>query len=469
MTVRYLDNVNGHDGNNGSLAGPYGTLQKAIDCTPAGDVLAIKGGDSERPYLLEADGPGVGGTVSGTTITRSSGTWTPDLEVGKRAFFIVGQSDGYGHKITANTSTTLTLVRAPSGGDGSYTVVIGDQDKTSIDLDNSGNLQANKPVVIKGYKSSFDESGFVSDMDCGGAHYQSPLDAYINGIDETKWVGVDACNLVGNVFEVDGDFIMVHNFYLHNTSGATNKNILNFSSTPKGIFFIHCAFDDAYKVMDSFADFLVFVDCFIGSSMAAAPMPLQGNGVIIDRCVIDCPAYCSVGGTGGFGVVLNSILTEQLWGVSFGGGSIYGTGNTFYNNTEAAIRVNNASSLAAFYNNIFMLADKTNDYGVKIESSGGAFVGDYNCWSALDGQLVNFGTNLYSGGAVPQAGKSALQIDPGFVNAVGGDFKPRHKDVLRGGVPDVSGNSRQMGAVSQAYQFADRARTSNAGRLRILK
>jgi len=69
----------------------------------------------------------------------------------------------------------------------------------------------------------------------------------------------------------------------------------------------------------------------------------------------------------------------------------------------------------------------------------------------------------------PVLGDNSIEQDPDFVNAAGGDFRPRNPLLLRGGEPDVAGTVTQMGAKMKRYEFAQRGRMANIGRLGIIK
>jgi len=64
---------------------------------------------------------------------------------------------------------------------------------------------------------------------------------------------------------------------------------------------------------------------------------------------------------------------------------------------------------------------------------------------------------------------STKDINPQLVDAANGDFRPLNPDVLRGGRPDIAGNPGQIGMVIQKYQFTQRARQVNRGRLAIIR
>jgi hypothetical protein len=103
-------------------------------------------------------------------------------------------------------------------------------------------------------------------------------------------------------------------------------------------------------------------------------------------------------------------------------------------------------------NNIIYFARPETDIPV---SSPRISYEDYNCTNAA----VNVLTGVHSlNGTEPQ-----------FVDAPGGNFRPRNPLVLRGGRPDLAGNPGQIGAVEGKYQFISKARVFNPGRLAIIR
>jgi len=124
--------------------------------------------------------------------------------------------------------------------------------------------------------------------------------------------------------------------------------------------------------------------------------------------------------------------------------------NVFYQQTSESIRAEQGALVAV--NNIFY---STVENYVPIHRTGGII--HYEDFNA---------TNKSSG----LTGLNSLHnVDPLFVNPSVYDFRPRNPLVLRGGMPDLAGNPTQIGAILQKYQFANRARSANLGRLSIFR
>ena len=124
--------------------------------------------------------------------------------------------------------------------------------------------------------------------------------------------------------------------------------------------------------------------------------------------------------------------------------------NVFYQQTSESIRAEQGALVAV--NNIFY---STVENYVPIYRTGGII--HYEDFNA---------TNKSSG----LTGLNSLHnVDPLFVNPSVYDFRPRNPLVLRGGMPDLAGNPTQIGAILQKYQFANRARSANLGRLSIFR
>jgi hypothetical protein len=130
------------------------------------------------------------------------------------------------------------------------------------------------------------------------------------------------------------------------------------------------------------------------------------------------------------------------------GNTLYRTdGDGIFTGTETA-------TMFVAYNNIIK---GTASYKGIWRKAGSCLL-DYNC-------LHGWGTN-YDGCS---AGPNDINVDPQFVDAGNGDFRPRNPAVLRGGKPDIADNPTQMGVVQQKYQFAERAKTTNRARLQIIR
>jgi hypothetical protein len=69
----------------------------------------------------------------------------------------------------------------------------------------------------------------------------------------------------------------------------------------------------------------------------------------------------------------------------------------------------------------------------------------------------------------PYSGENGLNVNPQFASAAGNDFRPTNPLVLRAGCPDFADNPAQIGAILQKYQFTNRSKAANPGRISIFK
>jgi hypothetical protein len=137
--------------------------------------------------------------------------------------------------------------------------------------------------------------------------------------------------------------------------------------------------------------------------------------------------------------------------------------NCVFYDIDDCVKLNDPESRLIQYNNIFIL--HTAASGKVIDRVYGAIkYSDYSCAWAIDGAPSASGR--WGGGGKPE---NAMEENPQFVDAASGNFRPRNPNVLRGGKPDVADNATEMGAFLQKYQFAQRAKMANLGRLQTMR
>jgi len=359
-------------------------------------------------------------------------------------------------------------VKAGSG----YTITGG-----ALTVSGSGTLDNNAHIVFKAYKTTYNNTTLVSDMDSGQPYYGGALDAYkmLNGLSaymenpNAEWGDIDCDGRAQDILYADNkDNIHFFNFRFHNTSRGTGCDILSVNNTPQGWTFGNCIFDDADHAMNDTLGQSLFIDCcftdFVGENLYLGGGYLMG----LERCVLKIAS-------GQWGVKVSAqdaLINGCLFVNGLGGISLQGvkriniTSNTFYMQTQESILVNSSASVASVHNNIAYLAAADDNFVECLASFGSLGFCDYNCvWSAEG--IVATPFNLNNAPAFPNS--VLIEQDPQFVDAANGDFRPRNPAVLRGGMPDPKGDATQIGAVLQKYQFANRARTLNAGRLQIFR
>ena len=339
-----------------------------------------------------------------------------------------------------------------------------DQIAESLSPTGSGDVALNIRLTVKGFNTT------PGDMDLGGAYYQSGLDAYLSGIDSDCIVDIDGNGSAFSIIQIDAkENIEFSNLYFHNTDTLLGNHCVYVKNQSNGLLFDRCFFDAAYRAVAGLDNAYAPVDgalvrnCYGGSNHAkSSHIRLTG---VLNFFVRNVWNGCGgqVEGSGGF----FGNLAVGGANAFTGNGSVYVKNNTAYN-CDNAIFVHNANALAIVRNNI--LAPNQSGRAIKINTDGGTVRNDYNCiWGADGNQLATPFESAKSGGTVPVLGDHSIEVDPDFVDAANGDFRPRNRSVLRGGEPDTVGDPIQMGVILQKYQFAQRGRLVNFGRLGIIR
>ncbi len=109
--------------------------------------------------------------------------------------------------------------------------------------------------------------------------------------------------------------------------------------------------------------------------------------------------------------------------------------------------------------------------GICITSDGASVLyNDYDCYIDTNGNILADPVETgYTNGTPPALGVHSLEVDPQFVDAAGGDFRPCNTQVLRGGMPILAGDSVHIGAITRGGQLAIRGRMTNLGRFGIIR
>jgi len=155
-------------------------------------------------------------------------------------------------------------------------------------------------------------------------------------------------------------------------------------------------------------------DCYIHDCLTSGINIGNNNNVSVHLCVIDT---CATGIAGGSGH--NNEIVD----------------NTIYNCSTAGLSYSSGYN-AIFINNIIYVPDGAT--GVVWTTLTNSNFWDYNdIYAPGTGTLRTLVT----------AGTHDISVDPDFVDAAGGDFTPRNPLVIYGGISDIQGNPRQMGAI----------------------
>jgi len=278
---------------------------------------------------------------------------------------------------------------------------------------------------------------------------------------------LDGENLLANHIVNISNVSMVHIENVHFTRVSTSEKAgcyTTASSAKFGFNFVNCKFsscDYGLKVStlsgyirNLFINKCVFfsnttydldsagsASIIIGSRFeSACPALLVRCGGIIQECV--------------FKYTQNNGVAVTVNGNAVARGEAIITNCTFYCTGIGGVTAISCNNLVGpvITNNIIHLAQPASDIPV---SAARASYEDYNC--------TNVTVNLLTG---PH---SLNATDPQFADAANCNFRPRNPLVLRGGMPDFSGNPTQIGAIQSKYQFVSKARAANLGRFSIFR
>jgi len=387
-----------------------------------------------------------------------------------------GIYDGKAQEPNGDAGPFPTIARALAAADGGDAINI--KKNSGYKLDNidqiaeplsptgSGSVENNIKLTISGFNIS------PGDMDAGGQYYQSAYEAYLDGIDSDCIVDIDGNGGAFSVVEIDGkDNIEFSNLYFHNTNTLIGNHCVYVKNQSNGITIEHCYFNDAYRTIGGTSNDYAPVDgalisnCYIGPNWTKSGTCLRVVGVL-NFIVGNVGDACGLQ-VEGSGCILNNLVIGGD-NVLTANGSVYIQNNTVYNCTGGAVFLHNSEAIANVFNNILVPQQSGN--AISVYTAGGSVRNDNNCiWGADGNSLATAFATEKTGGVVPVLGDNSIEADPDFAGAAGGDFRPRNPLILRGGQKDVAGNPTQMGAVLQRYQFTQRARTANIGRLGIIK
>ncbi len=281
-----------------------------------------------------------------------------------------------------------------------------------------------------------------SDMDRGGMYYESPFDMLLNGtINNDRTVVLDANNGAFEPLSVSADNIAIENVHLYNTN---NKNAILFTGTPQNIVFRNCRFSDLAFVYSTVADSVLADSCF-ATSLSNNHYQMSGDHNVIWNCVSEVAASKM------FGVVATVEGSQMIGCLAIGGARgirVFGRGitafnNTFYNQTSFGMDLTNAET-AIVFNNIFALYPGA--IAFTVSTPGSYIYNDYNCFIESDGTPLTVGSHG-TGYEVPVIGSHSITVDPMFVDAANGNFRPANDSpCIDAGVPDSLGGWSTMGA-----------------------
>ena len=332
------------------------------------------------------------------------------------------------------------------------------------------------PISVMGngsatYNTFFNVIGFnttLFDMCSGGQYYQSPQDAYLNGISSSKNVVIDgdggSINLIAPVSQVNTRF---QNFHFTNTTNVliditsgTNENVVvdncKFSQGACAVNFGGC---DSFYANNCYAHHDITGARFSGQTGYITGSIINGDpengnhsiylhGGKIEGCIIiDGYKYAiTCIGSGGYLIVKN---------------------NTFCNTPEVVVRLANGVNLE-FINNICRVPQCCTI--IRIETSGGNINRlDNNCYWGTDGNpLTTLFQTEVADGQLPVKSLMDIEADPLFANAENETFRPTNPAIIDGGQL-INEVSTYIGAVGPKHIFKSNAKCANYGRLSITR
>ncbi|HIJ53456.1 MAG TPA: hypothetical protein HPP66_09930 [Planctomycetes bacterium] len=344
----------------------------------------------------------------------------------------------------------------------------------------SDNTDANSTTPHNVYILTNNAQTFAStadkiDIDTGGGDLASNTWKRIIGIDndgvelaDGLFVTIDANNKACDCINVDQvDNIEFRHIYAYNTGGSFSGYNFDKTANHYGFILKECkATDSSYAVtVQSNAVRSFFV---VGGTYSASVTSLYMKS-LFGGSIQGVNAYSTgsyVFYLGYYGVPVKDCIIRSngssagIYASSVNSPTI--TNCVFYNVTDC-ISVSNANMALVEYNNIFVVAAKTSGKAIN-RTAGGIAYSDYSCLWALDGAPND--SDRWGGDGKPE---HTIEEDPDLVDAANGNFRPRKPNVLRGGKPDIAGNTTEMGAVLQEYEFARRAKAANLGRMQIIR
>jgi len=244
---------------------------------------------------------------------------------------------------------------------------------SAIDIDTGGgSVSKNTHKRIVGFNT------VPGDMDYGGGYYQSPLDAYINGIDTTKCVEYDANNNAINVFTISVDNVKLQNLYVNNTNAASGSNGIVFGSTPTGVIIRNCRFNDLYYGLTASVNSLSILDSYFGTTtLWAVNILATSSGLALIGNVFNTANY-SVFSQSDSMVVAGNIFIGATRAIAISASLGIVFNNTFYLQTENCIRLPDAASRLIEFNNLFV-TEAVDDYAVYVmDGKGTVLYSDYS-------------------------------------------------------------------------------------------
>ena len=466
-------------GGSGTKAG----VSLAGGCTK--DWLIAKGGDPSS--LFAANGaPVFSDAVTGFiidssgTISAAAGTFS-SIEPGMVAFmefdsdashYIIETVSGNGDSITllnwtwgseqevyqlhiggAFSSLAAVMPRAYANIYDCFIFTNKDETLASkLDIRYPGSAMKNTFKHIIGYNTAFlaVNGQLVSDMDIGGAYYQSAADAMKDGAAAGRKVVLDGSGLASEAVIWQIDNLKVRNLHIKAAGGQDAfKAVVLGDPLLTGADFAGLVLEGGTNGINtnSIVDAVRLSNCIALNQTAYGFAVFDTNETfwaVLNGCVADGCAT-GFGLTQGFlnGCISHdcdvAVETVKLAAMA---------GCVFYDCGSAAFVCDAATAYWQIVNTIVVLQAGANGVFHVKSSGGNVLFEDYNCFVDTAGSPVvyHYSADWPTGYRDNGIGAHTIQVNPQFVNAAGKDFTLQSSSpCVDAGLPDAVGHTTHIG------------------------
>ena len=327
-----------------------------------------------------------------------------------------------------------------------------------------GNIAHNSKLFITGFNTT------LLDMCPGGAYYQSAYDAWKDGIDADCHTTIDLDDIED--FYYSADCVITQNLRITNCP-TSNRPVEIGSST--GIIFNNCIIDDGDNlfVTTGTCTTIILINCYLFN--ATNNLILTSGAQSTELYIIDCVIDAGDADVNMIVALLNCLCIVTGCLLVGGKGLFVSNANWIeWNNTiighathtDLLCYANNAGVVKVGWGDLIVLPQAAEV--IELGSNGGCSLwqGFSVLWGSDNAEYTgDYMLNAKSGGNVTIRDFNTIDVDPDL----DANYRPRNPQVLRGGPAMLSDGRSQLGAIKQKYQFPQKGRLVNHGRLGILK